>query len=213
MMLFNEENAEKDFIVTFTADEYLGYNPTNNKDKRATIFQDMMESGSYLGMQFFHDDSSYYVNANSSSNSADRVKDPNTGYITGQQVIFKRKNRILYYSYDDGTTFTPTVNYSSFTSYFDVPATFRAGLDQNGNPWRYLKGTLSNMSVEIIEPLTYTIHYDANGGTGTMTNQEFTYNNPADHYPQIHSQELIMYLEDGIPLQMDLEHIMMMKKQ
>lgn len=180
VFLYNAENANKDFIVTFTVDDYTGYNPTNNKDKRATIFQDMNEHDPYLGVQFFHDDNSYYLNVNSSANNADRVKDPNTGYTTGQKVILKRENGIVSYSYDDGLTFTSTVNFSNFTAYFDYPATFGAGLDANKNPWRYLIGTLSDMSVEIIEPPTYTIHYDANGGTGSMNNQEFTYNDPAE---------------------------------
>lgn len=180
VFLYNAENANKDFIVTFTVDDYMGYNPTNNKDKRATIFQDMNEHDPYLGVQFFHDDNSYYLNVNSSANNADRVKDPNTGYTTGQKVILKRENGIVSYSYDDGLTFTSTVNFSNFTAYFDYPATFGAGLDANKNPWRYLIGTLSDMSVEIIEPPTYTIHYDANGGTGSMNNQEFTYNDPAE---------------------------------
>lgn len=180
VFLYNAENANKDFIVTFTVGDYTGYNPTNNKDKRATIFQDMNENDPYLGVQFFHDDNNYYVNVNSSKNAADKVKDPNTGYVTGQKVIFKRENGIVYYSYDEGDTFTPTVNFSNFTAYFDYPATFGAGLDANKNPWRYLIGRLSDMSVEIIEPPTYTIHYDANGGTGSMNNQEFTYNDPAE---------------------------------
>lgn len=180
VFLYNAENANKDFIVTFTVNDYMGYNPTNNKDKRATIFQDMNEHDPYLGVQFFHDDNSYYVNVNLSANNADRVKDPNTGYKTGQKVILKRENGIVSYSYDDGLTFTSTVNFSNFTAYFDYPATFGAGLDANKNPWRYLIGTLSDMSVEIIEPPTYTIHYDANGGTGSMNNQEFTYNDPAE---------------------------------
>ena len=171
VFLYNAENANKDFIVTFTVDDYTGYNPTNNKDKRATIFQDMNEHAPYLGVQFFHDDNSYYLNVNSSANNADRVKDPNTGYTTGQKVILKRENGIVSYSYDDGLTFTSTVNFSNFTAYFDYPATFGAGLDANKNPWRYLIGTLSDMSVEIIELPTYTIHYDANGGTGQMDDQ------------------------------------------
>ena len=171
VFLYNAENANKDFIATFTVDDYTGYNPTNNKDKRATIFQDMNEQNPYLGVQFFHDDNSYYLNVNSSANNADRVKDPNTGYTTGQKVILKRENGIVSYSYNDGLTFTPTVNFSNFTAYFDYPATFGAGLDANKNPWRYLIGTLSDMSVEIIEPPTYTIHYDANGGTGQMDDQ------------------------------------------
>ena len=172
IMLFNEDNADKNFIVTFTVDEYLGYNPTNNKDKRATIFTNMNEHDPYLGAQFFHDDDSYYVNVNSSAAAVDKVKDPNTGYVTGEKVIFKREGGIVYYSYDDGLTFTPTVNFSSFNAYFDYHATFGAGLDEHKNPWRYMLGTLSGMSIEVIEPPTYTIHFDPNGGTGIMPDQE-----------------------------------------
>ena len=171
VQLFSQENARKDFIVTFTVDEYNGYNPTNNKDKRATIFTDMNEHDPYLGVQFFHDDNSYFVNVNSSGNAIDKVKDGNTGYNTGEKVIMKRENGIVYYSYDDGETFIPTVNFSSFSAYFDNPATFGGGLDENLHPWRYLIGTLSDMSVEIIEPPYYTIHYDANGGHGLMDDQ------------------------------------------
>ena len=46
-----------------------------------------------------------------------------------------------------------------------------AGLDKNGNPWRYLIGKISDMSVEVIEPAKYTIHYVANGGSGVMPDQ------------------------------------------
>jgi len=168
--LFNEENAHKNFIVTFTVDQYTGYNPDNNKDKRASLFADMNEHEPYLGVQFFHDDADYYINVNSSKNSVDKIK-AITPYNTGGKVILKRENNIIYYSYDNGLTFTPTVNFSSFNSYFDYPATFGAGLDANKHPWRYLIGTMSDMSVEIIEPKYYTINFDSNGGTGSMTSQ------------------------------------------
>ena len=170
--LFNIDNARKDFIVKFTVDEYTGYNPTNNKDKRATIFTNMNENDPYLGAHFYHDDNNYVVNVNSSKNTNDRLKDPNTGYQTGQKVIIKRENGTIYYSYDNGVTFTSTnINFNSFTSYFDYNATFGAGLDKNGNPWRYLIGKVSDMSVEVIEPPTYKIHYVANGGSGVMPDQ------------------------------------------
>ena len=166
--LFNEENARKDFIVTFTVDEYTGFNNTGNSDHRGTIFSNMDESGNpYYGVHFYHD-TEYVVNINASTNQNDRMKDNTTGYVTGQKVVFKRENGIVYYSYDDGP-FVQTKNFSSFTAYFDDPATFGGGFKPN-DP-RYLIGKLSDMSVEIIEPETYTIHFDANGGTGVMPDQ------------------------------------------
>ncbi|MBQ3307502.1 MAG: InlB B-repeat-containing protein [Bacilli bacterium] len=166
--LFNEENARKDFIVTFKVDEYTGFNNTNNQDHRGTIFSNMDESGSpYYGVHFYHD-TEYVVNINASANKNDRMKDNTTGYVTGKKVVFKRENGIVYYSYDDGP-FVQTKDFSSFTAYFDDPATFGGGFKPN-DP-RYLIGKLSNMSVEIIEPETYTIHFDANGGTGVIPDQ------------------------------------------
>ena len=170
--LFNLENARKDFKVTFTVDEYTGFNPNNNKDKRGTIFSNMNENDPYLGAHFYRDETSYVVNVNSSKNNIDRLKDPNTGYQTGQKVIMKRENGIVYYSYDNGNTFISTnINFTGFTAYFDNDATFGAGLDKNGNPWRYFIGKISDMSVEVFEPKEYTVHYDANGGQGLMVDQ------------------------------------------
>lgn len=40
---------------------------------------------------------------------------------------------------------------NGFSAYFNVPVTFGAGLDGSGNPFRYFKGTLSNMEI-LIEP-------------------------------------------------------------
>ena len=187
VMLFNAENARKDFIVTFTVDEYTGFNPTNNSDSRGTIFTDMNESGApYYGVHFYHD-TEYVVNVNSSAAAADRVKNNATGYVTGQKVVFKRENGVIYYSYDDGP-FVSTVNFSSFTAYYDVPATFGAGI-KNNEPYRFLIGKISNMSVEIIEPDSYTIHFDANGGTGFMVDQKIEIGESTNITPNAYSND------------------------
>ena len=169
VILFNEENAMKNFIVTFTVDSYTGYNPTNNTEKRADIFADMNEVGEpYPGVQFFRDDTDYAMNVNSARN--DKHKDYNTGYQTGQTVTIKRDNGIVYYKYDDGP-FIQMANFRSFTAYFENPATFGAGINSSNQIFRYLIGQLSDMSVEITERPSYTIHYDANGGSGNMSDQ------------------------------------------
>ena len=171
VQLFSELNAKRDFIATFTVDEYTGYNPTNNTDKRATIFTCMKEGVEpYYGVHFFRDNTNYAVNANSSKQN--RLKDYTTGYETGQKVIMKRENGIIWYSYDDGETFTSTgIDFTNFTQYFDNPAVFGGGLDQNLNPYRFLIGKLSDLTVELLDVKSYTIHYDANGGTGVMADQ------------------------------------------
>lgn len=167
--LINQENAEKDFIITFTVDTNNGYSTANGGD-RGTIFTDMNEkSDPYPGIHFFTQGSNKYtMNINVSGH---KVKDSNTGYTTGEKIIIKKENGIVYYSYDNGP-FIQINDFSSFTDYYDRAATFGAGINANGVAYRFFKGTLSDMSVELIDLPSYKIHFDANGGTGMMIDQQ-----------------------------------------
>ena len=161
--LFSEENADRDFIVTFNVDVNNGY-PTD----RGTIFTNMDEKKEpYPGVHFFFQNNKYTMNINTQGH---KVKDSNTGYVTGQKVTIKKEDGIVYYKYDDGP-FVQINDFTNFTTYFDHAATFGAGLDKNLNPYRYFDGTLSDMSVEIFEDNSYTIHFDPNGGDGMMVDQ------------------------------------------
>ena len=165
--LFSEENTGKDFIVTFTVDQNNGFSNTNGGD-RGTIFTDMREgSEPYPGVHFFYQSNKYTMNINTQGH---KVKDSNTGYTLGQRVVIKKINGLVYYSYDGG----PDVqinDFSNFTTYFNNNATFGAGTKSDNTIYRYFKGKLSDLSVELFDVNSYTIHYDANGGTGMMVDQ------------------------------------------
>ena len=168
--LFSAENADKDFIATFTVDVNNGYSNANGGDNRGTIFTDMYEvANPYPGVNFYNTGTGnkYTMNVNVLGN---KVKDANTGYVTGQSVVIKKINGVVSYSYNNGA-FVTINNLSSFVDYFDNNATFGASTKANGTIYRFFKGTLSDMSLEVIEPESYTIHYDANGGTGMMIDQ------------------------------------------
>ena len=163
VQLFSEENADRDFLVTFTVDANNGY-PAD----RGTIFTNMNEKNEpYPGVHFFYQNGLYYMNVNVLGS---KVKWDDTGYVTGQKVTIKRENGIIYYSYDDGP-FIYINDLSSFDQYFDISATFGAGINSSKQPYRYFKGTLSDLSVQLSDPNTYTIRYDANGGSGMMIDQ------------------------------------------
>ena len=165
IMMFNQENADKDFIITFTVEQNNGYTGGD----RGTIFANMNEVGEpYPGVHFFSNNNpNYTMNINTTGK---KVKDNKTGYVTGQSVVIKKELGIIYYSYDGGQ-FKQINDFSNFNTYFNNTATFCAGTNSQGNKYRYFKGTVSDMSVELIDPQSYTIHYDPNGGTGMMLDQ------------------------------------------
>lgn len=165
--MFNQLNADKDFIVKFRVDENNGYN-TSSGD-RGTIFTDMNESGEpFPGVQFFStSNTNYTMNINITGH---KVKNSNTGYVTGQSVVIKKIDGIVYYNYNNGTD-VQINDFSNFNTYFNNPATFCSGINAQGNKYRFFKGTISDMSVELIDPKSYTLHFDANGGTGMMLDQ------------------------------------------
>ena len=162
--MFNQQNADKDFIVTFTVEQNNGYT-----GDRGNIFSDMKEGAEpYPGVTFFTTgNTSYTMNVNKQGN---KQKKNNTGYVTGQSVVIKKLQGIVYYSYNGGNDVRIN-DFTTYTNYFDNNALFCAGADASGNPYRYFKGVVSGMSVEIVDPMTYTLHFDANGGSGIMVDQ------------------------------------------
>ena len=167
IQMFNQTNAGKDFIVTFTVDTNNGY-----VTDRGTIFTNMNERADpWPGVHFFVQGNNppyeYVMNANV---QGEKYKNNQTGYNTGEKVVIKKETGIIYYSYDDGP-FIRINDFSNFTSYFNNYATFGAGTNANGAIYRYFVGTVSDMSVELIDAPAYTIVFDGNGGTGTMPNQ------------------------------------------
>ena len=167
MQLFNQLNADKDFVIKFTVDQNNGYNSSSGD--RGAIFSNMSEAGEpYPGITFFtYNNTSYTMNINATGH---KVKDANTGYVTGQSVEIKKDQGIVYYSYNGGTP-VQINDFSNFQNYFNNNAKFCAATNQQGNTYRYFIGTLSNMSVELKDFPSYNIHFDANGGTGTMPDQ------------------------------------------
>ena len=167
IQMFSELNADKDFVVKFTVDENNGY--TTSSGDRGAIFADMSEVGEpFPGVQFFTTgNTSYTMNINTKGT---KVKKNNTGYVTGQSVVIKKVKGKVYYSYNGGAD-VQINNFSNFTTYFNNSATFCAATDSDNSIFRFFKGKISNISVELSDPEAYTIHYDANGGSGMMLDQ------------------------------------------
>ncbi len=170
--MFDELNADKDFIVKFTVNTNNGWVNGSGGDNKGTIFTDMNETGDpWPGIHFYTDKNPYKYTMNANKPGS-RFKDTDTGYILGQEVTIKKDQGILYYKYGNGS-FIQINDFNNFTAYYDGDASFCAGVNINNNktPYRFFVGTISDMSVELIDAPSYIIHYEANGGTGTMIDQ------------------------------------------
>lgn len=163
--LFSEENAKRDFVATLTLDA-----AESGQENRAVLFGNMDENGEpYPGVLFRYFNNRYNINANV---AVGNKKNTAINFAVGQTIIIKRENGILSYSTNNGQTFTDYNDYSNFNLYFDTTATFGGEYDKNHVPYRFFKGTFSNMTLELTAQKKYTVHFDANGGTGSMADQK-----------------------------------------
>lgn len=66
------------------------------------------------------------------------------------KVLIKRRNGILYMSFNDGAD-EQLLDMTTLSTPFDSPVTFGCSLDGVGNPQRYFTGTLKDMHVKLYE--------------------------------------------------------------
>ena len=168
--MFDQLNADKDFIVKFTVDSNNGWTDTNGGDHKGTIFTDMNETGDpWPGVHVYTDSNPYKYTMNANKPGS-KFKDTDTGYVLGQEITIKKEQGIVYYKYGNGA-FIQINDFNNYTAYYDADATFCAGVKANRTAYRFFIGTITNMSIELQEYPTYTIHYEANGGSGMMFDQ------------------------------------------
>lgn len=162
--LFNQENYQKDFEVYFEIDEF---NKNIQEGTQVTFFNDKLElqSAGYPGI-------TYRLNNNvleftsGAVNNIPRVSVTNSvGSVSTVKIV--RNDGILYYSINGGIL-NRVQDMTQFDSSFATTATFGCSKDGNGNPFRHIKGTLSNMYIKLGEMdalSVYNITYNPNGGS------------------------------------------------
>lgn len=145
--LFSEENIHRNFLISFDIEDVDESNVHHN-----ALMNSMNESGApWPGcvVKYYVSGSNKTVRfeSNSASNSAGDFSIPDN--VKNIRII--RIDDVLYYSLDGGR-FTKINNYTTNSERtFNVPVTFGASMDRNGNPFRYFKGTLSNMVVKFLD--------------------------------------------------------------
>ena len=139
--LFSSENLNKDFDVSFNIDRYV---TSEQPEAQVTLMNAFLErTGRGYGILLRRSNNNLSLIIRDGNNNDKELILSN---LTKLRIV--RKNKKICYSINDGP-FVLAINTNNFSAPFNVPITFGASLDQSGNPFRYIKGTLSNISVAL----------------------------------------------------------------
>lgn len=141
LTLFDEENIMKDFEISFNIDEIeSGY-----ENQAALVNMKNERINTYPGFVYrlYTKDSTIKLEGKGGTGNSASDKQASV-----QKVVITRKDGIIYLTVNDGAQ-RQTYDYSKFKNYFDVPLTIGSSLDKNGNPFRFFKGTLSDIVVKV----------------------------------------------------------------
>ena len=144
LQLFNMENFYKDFEISFTIDSVEDGNVNqatiiNMKNERITTYPGFV----YRLYQQKDNTIRFEAKVGTGSGATNKIPDVST-------VKISRIDSKMYLSINGGPD-NQVYDYTNFNSFFDVPLTIGASLDSNGNPFRFFKGTLSNICVKVVE--------------------------------------------------------------
>jgi len=164
--LFSEENYYKDFEASFTLDSL------ESAVKMSVFMANMNEAGDpWPGFVVRYEDGIRFITNSHTGNEVSTVVSSQTSNL---KVIVKRENGMISYSLDDGATYVDYLNFDTFERTFSGNMTYGAGINKDGvTPFRFMEGTLSEMYIKIADIDKYIVHFDANGGTGSMYDQFF----------------------------------------
>ena len=141
LKLFNAENRLKDFLLSFD----LSYDASNQEANQSTVINTFPESSSTNnpGIVFRRSTNTQFEIIARDDKGTANVKISTTDF-NSLKII--RKNNKVCYSVNNGN-FKFLYDFSNSASVFDTPLSLGSSTDKNGNVWRTINGTLSNMSV------------------------------------------------------------------
>ena len=141
--LFNSDNYQKDFDLSFDIDDY---NSKNQEVVQATLMNAFLErtgKGYGILIRKNNDNLNFIIRDGNGNNKEFNIAANKVSKVR----IVRKNNNVCYSINNDDLKFA--LDMSTMTAPFDVPVTFGASLDANKNPFRYINGTLSNMKIEV----------------------------------------------------------------
>ncbi len=143
LTLFSEKNAKKDFYIYF---DIVKMEPADQDTgvTQATLLANKLEKGQYPGFCF-----RFATDRLEFTQKIQDKKISNTYPIGGVHSLkLFRKDRVLYYSIN-GEPLHIFQDTNNFTDYFDSTLYIGAAQDGNGNPFRHVNATISNLVVKM----------------------------------------------------------------
>lgn len=146
--LYNSDFYKYDFEVGFTIDEY---NSDAQQNSLAVLFSDNYENNAakWPGIIFRRHNSEVYKRLEASHSMIGVTKELRYESVDTKKVVIRRNKGVIEVSINDGE-FETLINLNeSKKQYFEQEATFGAGINGNGNDFRNVVATLSNMYIKM----------------------------------------------------------------
>ena len=145
--LYNNENYNKDFDISFVIDEY---DPNNQDSGSNQVFMNSKLENSSIGYPgiVFRKSSDNKLEISQTIQKVKATKSIN--YTEVNKVRIARHDGIIYYSIND-SGFVLLQDMSTLVQYFDTTVWFGAAPDSKGNAFRYIKATISNIKIKLAE--------------------------------------------------------------
>ena len=142
--LFSNENFNKDFELYFEISNYDSNNQSQGVSQQTIMnsLQEIYSKNQGIVLRRSRNDLSLLAR------NSKETKEININPTTLNSVKLVRKDMKLYYSLNEGELIY-LLTYDDSDKKFDLPVTFGASLDRDGNPWRETKCTLSNMYIKM----------------------------------------------------------------
>ena len=145
VFLYNTANKGIDYEIYFEIDEFaVGNQETGNTQQ---VFMNTKYENAAInwpGLVFRRNGNNLEVTQN--INGAKKNKTWAPGAV--QTVSITREDGIVYYSIN-GAARTQLQDMNAFNQDFDIPVWFGAAPDANGDPFRHIKATISNMYIKM----------------------------------------------------------------
>lgn len=150
--LFSTENINKDFDISLTID-YI--NQTQETQGTLINAKDESQNNSWPGFAYRHSNTSSggTITMSMTSRWPGETTTNITDTITAPKtVIIKRRNGIITFSMNGGAEQTLTATpAASLTKTFKPNLTFGASINSSGNPFRWFKGIVSDINVQLYD--------------------------------------------------------------
>ena len=141
--LYSNDNYDKDFEVLMNIDHYSS---NEQEVSQATLLNEMWEVNgkSTAGFLVRREYNNLYFLFRGGSTYQEKFSIPASSIY---KIRIVRKNNNICYSIND-QNLKYVYNFDNFDKQFDIPLYYGAA-DNNGTPWRYVKGTFSDMIIKI----------------------------------------------------------------